>query len=338
MSEDSFPRPQAMSASGARAEALQADADSLRRQIAATSDEIAAFGREIRVLGEKIRSLYGNKEEEGQIKQLEADRAMAVTQQEKAEKQQAKLEEQQAKAEAELAKLEAAQAGPPAARGNPNLSPSIYAVLSGDVPIGVAFFVSPTRALTALHNLIPIIETDPLDDSAVFQLASSLEVILKRDDGSTLQVKVVACNKQYDYAVLGSAVPVKHFLTIGPAPDILDLEECILLTWGIGLADELETDPGFTVHQARIMRQSAHHITYDAETFDGDCGGALILTRNCTVIGMHQETVNRARERKRLNLEDKRSDKQRMEDSVDSLIASSSKGAVALRLDAFPFN
>ncbi|KAH9258338.1 hypothetical protein BASA81_003387 [Batrachochytrium salamandrivorans] len=52
--EESLPRPQAMSASGVRAEALQEEADSLRKQIAAASDEIAAFGKESAPSGRRL--------------------------------------------------------------------------------------------------------------------------------------------------------------------------------------------------------------------------------------------------------------------------------------------
>lgn len=186
-----------------------------------------------------------------------------------------------------------------------------------------------------MHNLIAIIETDPLDDNAVLQRAKSLDVALKREHGVVLKVKVVECDKKYDYAVLESMDPVEHFLRVGSAPTDRLLHECYLLTWDIALVQERDIDPGFAVHRALVSRQTGHHIAYDASTFDGDCDGALILQRNFTVIGMYQETINRARELKRLQATKDRLDD--VEDSVESLIRGSSSGAVALRLDAFQF-
>ncbi|KAH9256951.1 hypothetical protein BASA81_004772 [Batrachochytrium salamandrivorans] len=150
-----------------------------------------------------------------------------------------------------------------------------------------------------------------------------------------LKVKVVRCDKAHDYALLESAVPVQHFLRVGPVPTDKLFHECYLLTWDIALSQEREIAPGFAVHRALISRQTGHHISYDSSTFDGDCGGALILKHDFTVVGMHQGTVNRARELKRLQVTKGRLDD--IEDSVESLIRGLNSGAVALRLDAFQF-
>ncbi|KAH9261194.1 hypothetical protein BASA81_000898 [Batrachochytrium salamandrivorans] len=304
--------------------------------LATASSEIIAIGVKITNLGTRITDLIGVAGKEAEYAALVAQQTEAKTQQGKVETQQTKLQAERTKVEADLAKLEAAQASPPADDGNPTLPLSIYAVLDDNIPIGVAFYISPTRALTALHSLIPISTTDPLENSAVFQLARSLEVTLKREDGSLLKVKVVRCDKKYDYALLESAAPVEHFLKVGPAPPPGTLRECFLLTWDIGLAQERKVAPGFSVHRATVSRLSTHHIAYDANTFDGDCGGALILKQDFTVIGMHQETINRALELERLTNDfgGRLSDG---ENSVESLIRGLSSGAMGLRLEAFEF-
>lgn len=315
--------------SASRAEALQKKIDLLGERLTAMALKMVSIGKQITDLGMTITDLLIKGGQQAMVDNWQAERAKLQEQQATLTEQEATLEVQQAEAKAELAKLKAQQAAPPAARGSPKLGLCLYAVLDRGAPVGVAFFISPTRALTALHSLIPISTTAPLDDSAVLQLASSLEVILKRDDGSTLNVKVTRCDKAHDYALLESASPVEHFLTIGHMPGVFNREECFLLTWGVSLKQDLER--GFTVHPAQVLHQSAHHIMYNADTFDGDCGGALLLMRNCIVLGVHQDTVNRVHERKRLRLEDK-------EDSVGRLIRNCVRGGVALRLDAFQFS
>ncbi|KAH9249041.1 hypothetical protein BASA81_013253 [Batrachochytrium salamandrivorans] len=312
MGEEEEVLPQPLGASGARAEALQERIDRLALKIEELVGDIIDLGKTITplLIGGGQQALVDElKEREKSLKE-----------------QQAELKALLKPLQEELAELKAAQASPPADEGNPTLPLSIYAVLDGNAAIGVSFFVSPTRALTALHNLIPISTTDPLDNSAVFQLASSLDVTLKREDGSLLKVKVVRCDKRYDYVLLESAVPVQHFLNVGPAPPAHGLRECFLLTWDIA--------PGFAVHRALVSRISNHHIAYDANTFDGDCGGALILKRDFTVIGMHQETVNRARELERLT-KDVGGRLKDVEDSVESLIRG--EFVVAVPFFAFVF-
>ncbi|KAH9254109.1 hypothetical protein BASA81_007984 [Batrachochytrium salamandrivorans] len=107
MNQESLPRPKAMSASGVRAEALQARIDLLGGDIRDATLKITAFGDEIRTLGTTITNLLISGGQQALVDELKERELGLKDQQEKAEEQQAKLEAQQTKAENELAEIKA---------------------------------------------------------------------------------------------------------------------------------------------------------------------------------------------------------------------------------------
>ncbi len=89
---------------------------------------------------------------------------------------------------------------------------------------------------------------------------------------------------------------------------------------------------GATAADVIRVKHGGHHFTYAAMTFDGDSGGAVILAENCEVVGIHQSTVNAAVEL----LEQAESLQEQLtaaQQSIKSLVGSTSSGAVALRVD-----
>ncbi|KAH9249660.1 hypothetical protein BASA81_012629 [Batrachochytrium salamandrivorans] len=334
MNQESLPRPQAMSASGVRAEALQARIDLLGDKITAASDEIAAFGKEIRTLGTSITNLLISGGQQALVDELKEREPGLKDQQNEAKAQQAKLEAERTEAKAELAKLEGAGTKQRQTRGfskeqAAHLEGSLYGVLNAEgVVCGVAFFIQLNRALTVKHNIPGCC------------VGSSLQLVREH---VTVKVHVVSFDEKYDYAVLVPDDPnfTSLYLTIAAVPPLYENPECTLLTWFVGMGNELQDlnfAASFTMHhEVRLLKVSPHRVVFNAFTFDGDSGGALILSETCEVIGMHAETVNRAHELKRQKDADVEERVGEVEDSVESLIRSLNSGALGIRLDKFNF-
>jgi S1-C subfamily serine protease len=220
---------------------------------------------------------------------------------------------------------------PPARRAT--IEGSILAVLrgagAGEAEAGVAFFVSPTTALTVAHNL---------------SVAGSVRRHLTRvtcvrpGDGARFTFDVGALDADLDFAVLRlrTGAASAHFLTVSRSIGIAAGDRGVfLVTCNIRLAAEAPdaASVGVAWHHARVVRFHPHNFLYDAPPFDGDSGGAIVVARTGEVIGLHKELVNAARELlehkatvgERLN---------RVEASVQSLIRGSSFGCVGVRLDS----
>ncbi|KAH9261655.1 hypothetical protein BASA81_000311 [Batrachochytrium salamandrivorans] len=295
MNQESLPRPQAMSASGVRAEALQARIDLLGGDIRDATLKVFDCGDKVTNLGTTITNLLISGGQQALVDELRAERIKAEAQQEKAEEQQAKLEAERTEAKAELAKLEGAGTKQRQTRGfskeqAAHLEGSLYGVLNAGVVCGVAFFIQPNRALTVKHNIPGCC------------VGSSLQLVREH---VTVKVHVVSFDEKYDYAVLVPDDPnfTSLYLTIAAVPPLYENPECTLLTWFVGMGNELQDlnfAASFTMHhEVRLLKMSPHRVVFNAFTFDGDSGGALILSETCEVIGMHAETVNRAHELKR---------------------------------------
>ncbi|KAH9256146.1 hypothetical protein BASA81_005934 [Batrachochytrium salamandrivorans] len=293
--EESLPRPKAMSASGVRAEALQARIDLLGGDIRDATLKITAFGDEIRTLGTTITNLLISGGQQALVDELKEREPGLKDQQNEAKAQQAELKDLLKLAQDELAKLEGAGTKQRQTRGfskeqAAHLEGSLYGVLNAGVVCGVAFFIQPNRALTVKHNIPGCC------------VGSSLQLVREH---VTVKVHVVSFDEKYDYAVLVPDDPnfISLYLTIAAVPPLYENPECTLLTWFVGMGNELQDlnfAASFTMHhEVRLLKMSPHRVVFNAFTFDGDSGGALILSETCEVIGMHAETVNRAHELKR---------------------------------------
>jgi len=205
---------------------------------------------------------------------------------------------------------------------------SILAVLRDGKPVGVAFFVSPSTALTVAHNL------------EVQTTAKHVKTVtcFRAESGERFVFAVAALDAKLDVAVLRLSRGQRtsaFFLTI-PRSIVEASNESGLffVTCNIRMADEAPdaTSLGVATHKARVIRLHPHNILYDAPAFDGDSGGAIVVARTGIVIGLHRELVNAAREiigqktglGKRLDA---------FEVSLNSLIRGTSFGCVGVRLD-----
>jgi hypothetical protein len=177
--------------------------------------------------------------------------------------------------------------------GRARIDGSILAVVRGGRAVGVAFFVSPTAALTAAHNL----------ELGVPRKKHAKGVsCFRAEGGERLSFAVVALNVELDVAVLrlshGQRVSA-HFLTvprdIGEAANESGL---FFVTCNIRMAAEVPdaASVGVAWHHARVVRFRPHTFLYDSPPFDGDSGGAIVVARTGEVIGLHKELVNAARE------------------------------------------
>lgn len=219
---------------------------------------------------------------------------------------------------------------PPARRAM--IEGSILAVLrgAGEAEAGVAFFISPTTALTVAHNLL----------SAPGSRRSHLQRVAcaRPSDGARFTFDVAALDADLDFAVLRLHVgaPSVHFLTVSRNIGVAAGEKGVfLVTCNIRMAAEAPdaASIGVAWHHARVVRFHPHNFLYDSPAFDGDSGGAIVVARTGEVIGLHKELVNSARE-----LFDHKATVggrlSRAAASVQSLIKGSSFGCVGVRLDS----
>lgn len=108
---------------------------------------------------------------------------------------------------------------------------------------------------------------------------------------------------------------------------------CFLIAFQVGL--ERDAVPIGDVHGIVDRGLAWYHFIYSCDSFAGDSGGEIIV-RNGRVFGVHQETVNEARERK-----DKLVGDDLIEDlslSVKSFIDSSSTGSIGFLISAIHGN
>ena len=217
---------------------------------------------------------------------------------------------------------------PPAQRAR--IEGSILAVARGKVEAGVAFFVSPTTALTAAHNL-------GVGGSTTRHVKSV--TCVRAEDRARFVFSVAALDAKLDVAVLrlrAGERPSAHFLTmprsIGVAPGDKGM---FLVTCNIRMAAEAPdiASVGIAWHQARIVSLHPNNFVYDSVAFDGDSGGAVVVARTGAVIGLHCELVNAARELI-AHKEDVGERLTSIDESVKSLIHGSSSGCVGVRLDS----
>lgn len=207
---------------------------------------------------------------------------------------------------------------------------SIVAILRNHKEVGVAFFISPTMALTAAHNLL----ARPTGTS----LVSSVLCQRPDGDGEAFTFDVAAHDTSLDFAVLRlrkDERPSQHYLPPQNWNEVQDDKGMFLVTCNIRLALEASdiTRVSVTIRPAYVTNVHPHHLLYDAQAFDGDSGGAVVIGRSGKVVGLHKELVNAARELIRQK-EDAGERLKSIEVSVKSLIVGSSHGCIGVRVDS----
>ena len=218
---------------------------------------------------------------------------------------------------------------------------SIYGVLNqGRFFCGVAFFISPTRALTCRHTLSAERNFGKKNPKTV-QIVSVGDV--------EIEMKVADSNEDFDFAYLDATDSnfKSSFLKIAPIPKNPQFVDLFMLHWSFEYANRYKLIAGFkpkcATHLAHIVLVTDHHFAYDTVSYGGDSGGAIILKKTGEVIGMHLETMNSAIERKELNeveaslesldLKGLKTAMEKVNKSVDSLVECTAAGALGLILD-----
>lgn len=201
-------------------------------------------------------------------------------------------------------------------------------VRGGVEEAGVAFFISPARALTAARNL-----------RAPSGRHQRVATCVRCSDGVRLTFDVTHCNAALDFAVLElrqGQPPSQHFLTVPREAGVSQGERSVfLVTCNIRMAAEVPdvASLGVAWHHTRVVKLHTHSLLYESPAFDGDTGGAIVVARTGVVIGLHRELVHAARER----IEHKGGVGDRLnaaELSLQSLIRGTAVGCVAVRTDS----
>ena len=221
---------------------------------------------------------------------------------------------------------------PPSLRAR--ITGSIVAIVRGSSETGVAFFISPRVALTVAHNLL--LASSP---TSVMRRVNCVRPGVRPSIGeATFAFDVVAHDTKLDFAVLRLRAGERasaHYLPVHSAEDALGDNSVFLVTCNIRLAHEAPdiTCVSVTIRRAHVTNVHEHHVLYDAQAFDGDSGGALIIGRSGEVIGLHKEAVNAAREL----IEQKEALDERLDSvelSVKALVQGTAYGCIGVRVDS----
>jgi hypothetical protein len=207
---------------------------------------------------------------------------------------------------------------------------SIVVILRNRRKVGVAFFISPTVALTAAHNL-----TARAGASALVST-----VVCQRPDGDkeALTFDVAAHDTLLDFAVLRlqkTERPSRHYLPIHNLNDEEVHKGVFFATCHISEALEAidNTCVSVTIREVYITKVHSHLLRYDAHAFNGDSDGAVVIMRSGKIVGLHKELVNAAREVIRQK-DDVGIRLNSIEESVKSLIAGTTHGCIGVRVDS----
>jgi hypothetical protein len=184
----------------------------------------------------------------------------------------------------------------------PRVKASVYLFLDTDSsPIGVAFFISPRRAITCEHNLKGYAETE---DMQVTSQYSNVKLTIQDSKGTDVLVRVISFDAEKDYAILEPIDPTfsSEYLEITEVGDETEVEYFTLVTYQVTLAKELKCDKfklSIAFHTASVYQVTDNHFIYEAQTFSGDSGGAIILSSNGKVLGMPLQTENEKKPKRR---------------------------------------
>lgn len=223
------------------------------------------------------------------------------------------------------------------------LGPGVYEKLTASVfflrdakgtAIGTGYILSSDIALTVAHNF----------PDGTAEGTEVLGCFGRPHQNKTCEFRVDLIDFNFDVCVLARHGGEPFSVFLNPSLEsLVPGKECILAAFQIGLQEDLndlDTQHSVGIFRGNISKAHPRHFVYDCPTFAGDSGGAIIFY-NGNAFGVHVETVNQARERRRLqSLEDNKSTKnivahlEEVEASVDSLISSLSSGALGISVSS----
>ena len=197
-------------------------------------------------------------------------------------------------------------------------------------PIGAGFAVSETVVFSVEHNF--------------FEPAVGKEITChfgKPNQHIIRRLVISKADSRLDYCVLHTVAgesPLPAFLEVSLSP-LKPGKQCILAAFQIGIQNDLkDLDPDLSigVFRGEISKLYPRHFVYQCPSFACDSGGAVVL-KDGRVIGIHQETVNQARERIQHGVAlDMNLRLESIEASIDELTRSLSSGSIGLQLTAIP--
>jgi len=206
--------------------------------------------------------------------------------------------------------------------------------------IGVAIFVSSRRIISALHVFTKHYGFKKRK-SVQFNKNAVIHGLLHRPDNKEekAEFRMVDYKDSWDLAVLElvNCNDADHFVNLphvgandsqGNEED--DLDKLAVTSFTSALANQApkEVDVSFCVCPAALLKVSKHHLLYSSSLFSGDSGGAVLLSRDGSLRGVHQESVNQASDELRRG-----ATPAEMVKSINSLINGLSSGFIGLRLD-----
>lgn len=219
------------------------------------------------------------------------------------------------------------------------------------VPIGTAFIVSPTRVLTAFHNVGSLtsnqLYTEPLVLVRGLERRIGGEVVVV--DEGPIPVKVSRYSWISDWALLSRADDLEfvreQIVEICPADDIpkdedeakIKIYHCPVILFvqeGTALLKPMSLE-------SKFGSSSKHSFLCQVGLFAGS-SGALVVLSNGLAIGMHLEAVNSAMSLTDLLVqrqtagESAGSFEEQMEDVSDSCVQSVGALSKAIILSRFP--
>ena len=205
--------------------------------------------------------------------------------------------------------------------------------------ISVGYFIGSTnRAVTALHVL-----------SNYYQL-SDYNVRIKgtihkcQRDGSikivNVELNYLKGNTKYNIAILAlsNSTVADTFLQMPNINSKLEFNQKLVIIAYTNSSRHIHTHNNINHNNICILpatyyKSSAYHIAYSSILFSGNCIGALVLTTDGLVRGIHTHTVNQAREAIRLGRIGN-SDEDEVVDSMTDVTSCLSQGFIGLRLDS----
>jgi V8-like Glu-specific endopeptidase len=197
--------------------------------------------------------------------------------------------------------------------------------------IGIGFFILPDTAITAFHVV--------KDNGYIFSSIVYARVLPNRN---IIEMTIKSLPRleqainEFDVCVMKTITyQSPSHLTIPSSSEIVvqKPKQTCVTTFHIAMTEEVKNNDiisvGFGIVEATIIKVSKNHFIYSSTLFDGDSGGALVYCDG-SVVGLHQEAVNRAKEK----LEHGHYELEDVADSVNGITAGYSQCFLGLRLDS----
>jgi uncharacterized protein YoxC len=204
--------------------------------------------------------------------------------------------------------------------------------------IGVAVFVSQRRIISALHVFTTHYgyENQPDPDTVIQGLLHR-----PNEQEENVTFRLVNYNERFDLAVLelDDAYGDANYSLELPAVDsdqiwrdnVAKFQAKLAVTSftsAVAMQAPDVVDVSFCVIPATPIKLTRHHLLYMSQLFSGDSSGALLVTSDGSLRGLHLQTVNQANEQLRIG-----APPDDMVASINSLISGLSSGFIGLRLD-----